>query len=60
MSRLEVPGTKRDWCNKEFKVLASNCSGLSLETRYLEQHIVEWRDESTIQTSFYQENKEIS
>ena len=43
--------------NKIFEVLASNCSGLSLETRYLEQHIVEWRDESTIQTSFYQEKQ---
>jgi len=35
--------------NKIFEVLASNCSGLSLETRELEEHIVPWRDEATLQ-----------
>ncbi|MHB9124470.1 MAG: SGNH/GDSL hydrolase family protein [Armatimonadota bacterium] len=38
--------------NKIFEVLASNCSGLAQETKYLEQHIVPWRDESTLQTDF--------
>jgi hypothetical protein len=36
--------------NKIFEVLASNCSGLAQETRYLEQHILPWRDESVLQT----------
>jgi lysophospholipase L1-like esterase len=35
--------------NKIFEVLASNCSGLALETQFLEQHITPWRDESTLQ-----------
>jgi len=35
--------------NRVFEVLASNCSGLALETRALEEHIVPWRDESTLQ-----------
>ena len=35
--------------NKIFEALASNCSGLSLETRELEEHIVPWRDEATLQ-----------
>jgi len=35
--------------NKIFEVLASNCSGLSLETKELEKCIVPWRDESTLQ-----------
>ena len=35
--------------NKIFEVLASNCSALSLETKVLEQSIVPWRDESTLQ-----------
>ncbi|MBI3922666.1 MAG: SGNH/GDSL hydrolase family protein [Armatimonadetes bacterium] len=35
--------------NGVFEALASNCSGLALETRNLEQHIVPWRDESTLQ-----------
>ena len=35
--------------NKVFEVLASNCSGLSLETKVLEQSIPPWRDESTLQ-----------
>jgi len=35
--------------NKIFEVLASNCSGLALETKELERHIVPWRDESTLQ-----------
>ncbi len=35
--------------NKMFEVLASNCSGLAQETKLLEQHIVPWRDESTLQ-----------
>jgi lysophospholipase L1-like esterase len=35
--------------NKIFEVLASNCSGLALETRHLEKSILPWRDESTLQ-----------
>ena len=35
--------------NKVFEVLASNCSGLALETKELEKHILPWRDESTLQ-----------
>lgn len=35
--------------NKIFEVLASNCSGLALETRELEEYIQPWRDESTLQ-----------
>jgi lysophospholipase L1-like esterase len=35
--------------NKIFEVLASNCSGLALETRALEKQIPPWRDESTLQ-----------
>lgn len=35
--------------NKIFEVLASNCSGLALETKCLEECIVPWRDESTLQ-----------
>lgn len=35
--------------NKVFETLASNCSGLARETRHLEEHIVPWRDESTLQ-----------
>ena len=35
--------------NKIFEVLASNCSGLALETKHLEQCIAHWRDESTLQ-----------
>jgi len=35
--------------NKIFEVLASNCSGLSLETKILEKSIPPWRDESTLQ-----------
>jgi lysophospholipase L1-like esterase len=35
--------------NKIFEVLASNCSGLALETRHLEKSIPPWRDESTLQ-----------
>ena len=34
--------------NKVFEVLASNCSGLSLETKFLEDQIPPWRDESTL------------
>ena len=34
--------------NKVFEVLASNCSGLALETRALEGHIAPWRDESML------------
>ena len=34
--------------NKIFEVLASNCSGLSLETKAMEQNIPPWRDESTL------------
>jgi len=29
-------------------VLASNCSGLALETKALEQHIFPWRDETML------------
>ena len=35
--------------NKIFEVLASNCSGLALETKALEKSIPQWRDESTLQ-----------
>lgn len=35
--------------NKIFEVLASNCSGLALETKTLEKQIAPWRDESTLQ-----------
>lgn len=31
--------------NRVFEALAQNCSGLSLETKTLEQHILPWRDE---------------
>ena len=34
--------------NKIFEVLASNCSGLALETKTLEAHIPPWRDESVL------------
>lgn len=34
--------------NRIFEVLASNCSGLALETQELEQHIPPWRDESVL------------
>jgi len=35
--------------NKIFEVLATNCSGLSLETKTLEKNIPPWRDESILQ-----------
>ncbi len=35
--------------NRIFEVLASNCSGLSLNTKSLEAAIPPWRDESTLQ-----------
>jgi lysophospholipase L1-like esterase len=35
--------------NQIFAVLASNCSGLALETKELEQSIPRWRDESVLQ-----------
>jgi lysophospholipase L1-like esterase len=35
--------------NKIFEVLASNCSGLALETKQLEHWTPPWRDESTLQ-----------
>ena len=38
--------------NKIFEVLASNCSGLAMETKYLEKCIIPWRDESTLQTNW--------
>ena len=38
--------------NKMFEVLASNCSGLALETKELEKHILPWRDESTLQEGY--------
>ena len=34
--------------NKIFEVLASNCSGLSKETKALEKYIPPWRDESVL------------
>ncbi|MBI3922193.1 MAG: SGNH/GDSL hydrolase family protein [Armatimonadetes bacterium] len=37
--------------NRIFEVLASNCSGLALETKALEQSIAPWRDESTLQAN---------
>jgi lysophospholipase L1-like esterase len=36
--------------NKIFEVLASNCSGLALETKVLEKKAAPWRDESTLQS----------
>ncbi len=38
--------------NRVFEVLASNCSGLTLETKHLEQHIPPWRDESTLRRDY--------
>ena len=35
--------------NKIFEVLATNCSGLALETKALEEKIPPWRDESILQ-----------
>jgi len=35
--------------NKVFEVLAANCSALARETRALEECIIPWRDESTLQ-----------
>jgi lysophospholipase L1-like esterase len=35
--------------NQVFQVLATNCSGLALETKEMEQHILPWRDESVLQ-----------
>ena len=35
--------------NKVFEVLASNCSGLTLETKVLEKQIEPWRDEASLQ-----------
>jgi lysophospholipase L1-like esterase len=37
--------------NRVFEVLAANCSGLACETRELENQILPWRDESTLQAS---------
>lgn len=38
--------------NRIFEVLASNCSGLTLETRHREQLIPPWRDESTLRKDY--------
>jgi lysophospholipase L1-like esterase len=38
--------------NRIFEVLASNCSGLALETRHLESQIPAWRDESTLRKDY--------
>jgi lysophospholipase L1-like esterase len=38
--------------NKMFEVLASNCSGLAIETQELEKHIPPWRDESTLKEDY--------
>jgi len=38
--------------NKVFEVLASNCSGLLLETKVLEDQIPPWRDESTLRVDY--------
>ena len=38
--------------NRIFEVLASNCSGLTLETRHREQLIPPWRDESTLRSDY--------
>jgi len=38
--------------NKMFEVLASNCSGLALETKSLEKQIPPWRDESMLQKDY--------
>lgn len=38
--------------NKIFEVLVSNCSGLARETRWLEKHIIPWRDEATLQLAW--------
>ncbi len=42
--------------NRIFEVLASNCSGLALETKHLERHIPPWRDESTLRRDFDHES----
>lgn len=42
--------------NTILEVLASNYSGLALETKDLEKNIIPWRDESTLQTSWEQEH----
>jgi lysophospholipase L1-like esterase len=39
--------------NKIFEVLASNCSGLSLNTKDLEKAIPPWRDESTLHGKYW-------
>ena len=38
--------------NEIFRVLASNCSGLSGATQALEEHIAPWRDESTLRKDY--------
>ena len=38
--------------NRIFEVLASNCSGLALETKYREQLTPPWRDESTLRADY--------
>ncbi len=38
--------------NKIFEVLASNCSGLALETKEMELHIPRWRDERPLQRDY--------
>jgi lysophospholipase L1-like esterase len=38
--------------NKIFEVLASNCSGLALETKTLEKQIPRWRDESMLMRDY--------
>ncbi|HBG78147.1 MAG TPA: hypothetical protein DDW84_04760 [Phycisphaerales bacterium] len=38
--------------NKIFEVLAQNCSGLAMETKQVEEHIVPWRDEALLSADF--------
>ncbi|MCZ6677123.1 MAG: GDSL-type esterase/lipase family protein, partial [Candidatus Poribacteria bacterium] len=42
--------------NKIFEVLASNCSGLAVETKTLEGRIPPWRDESVLRKDYRAEN----
>ena len=35
--------------NQVFNVLAANCSGLAVETKAVEEHILPWRDEAILQ-----------
>lgn len=45
--------------NRIFEVLASNCSGLTLETRHREQLIPPWRDESTLRKDYDYDGQQV-